>query len=85
MSKGERVKFDMKKTKIDRLGRIVIPIQYRKALGLGENSEINVEYDERKIIITPTALTCRICGVAVSGGYELSLCESCIAKIKETK
>ena len=75
----------MKKCKVDRLGRIVIPIQYRREMGLNENSEINIEYAEKKIIITPSRTYCCVCGIMIDEEQKFPLCNKCIKLIKETK
>lgn len=38
--------------RIDNLGRIVIPAEYRNAIGVNDNGDINIELVEDKIIIT---------------------------------
>ena len=44
------------KKKIDSLGRIVIPYDLRKEIGLKNNDEANIELDNNKIIITKPGL-----------------------------
>ena len=75
----------MKTAKIDKLGRVVIPIQYRRELGLCEGSEINLRCCERKIIIVPKEPTCRICGGELKCSCEIALCEGCIQMVKMLK
>ena len=76
----------MKKARLDGLGRIVIPIQYRKELGLAEDSEINIELVGGKLILTASDLICRMCGgyIEKDNDKSIPLCQSCIARIKET-
>ena len=73
----------MKKSKVDRLGRIVIPIQYRRALGLSCDSEINIDFYDNQVIITASQKICRLCGTDLEIEKEIPLCESCIKKVKE--
>ena len=73
----------MKKGKIDKLGRIVIPINYRKALSPENGSEISINKKDGEIIITPLKTTCRLCGGNVCLSTKFQLCEKCIRKIKE--
>ena len=47
---------------IDDLGRIVIPKEIRKCLGVEAGDEFNVELDGRRIIITKTENSCTFCG-----------------------
>ena len=55
MSKGNR-------SKIDNLGRVVIPKSIRKALDVEANSEISMYVEDKKLIITKGYQTCSICG-----------------------
>ena len=43
----------MAKVKIDRFGRILIPKEIRKSLGIEENSELEIEVKNGKILIQP--------------------------------
>lgn len=40
------------KKKIDNLGRIVLPAEMKKELGLENGSEVNIEIEDHKIIIS---------------------------------
>jgi transcriptional pleiotropic regulator of transition state genes len=75
----------MKSKIVDRLGRIVIPIDYRRKLGLGEGSEIDISCEDKKLIITATENACRLCGAKLTEEYEIPLCKSCIDMVKKTK
>ena len=72
----------MKSARIDRLGRIVIPIDYRRKLGLEAGSEINITYDDEKVIITSPEQRCRLCKNKSIFSSEVPLCPECIGKIK---
>ena len=72
----------MKSARIDRLGRIVIPIDYRRKLGLKAGSEINISYDNEKVIITSAEDCCRLCKNKSIFSSEVPLCPECIEKIK---
>lgn len=74
----------MKKTKVDKLGRIVIPISYRKKLNITCDSEIVVECAKGKITITPTVYVCKICEKSIVKDTKLHICNECVRKIKET-
>ena len=75
----------MKKCKIDNLGRIVIPIQYRKELGLKANSEIRLEFDGDRLVISPSEFFCCICRELISDDSKLPLCAKCVNIIKNTE
>ena len=70
----------MKKTKIDSLGRVVIPIHFRKRLGIAVNSEINVDCFDGRIIITPQQVLCPICQ-STPTVTDIGVCRSCAEKI----
>ena len=77
MSKGN-------KSKIDNLGRVVIPKSIRKALDVEANSEISMYVEDTKLIITKGHQTCSLCG-SKDVTYQLKdkfLCSSCINDIK---
>ena len=47
--------------KINNLGRIVIPIEYRRALGLTECTRLLLSMDAGSIVMTPIEQSCIIC------------------------
>lgn len=48
---------------MDELGRIVIPIEWRKQLKIDPGEELSIRKDGRKLIITKAApTTCDTCG-----------------------
>ena len=53
MSKGNR-------SKIDNLGRVVIPKSIRKALYVKSNNEISMSVEDKKLIITKGYQSCSI-------------------------
>lgn len=67
---------------IDKLGRIVLPIGYRKRLGLHENSKVTVSICGDVISITPSEDKCILCGRKDQYNRSLRLCSDCIDKIK---
>ena len=73
----------MKKSRLDNLGRIVIPVQYRRELMLVENSELCISCQNRSVIITPINNVCRLCGKEIDINSDIVICKSCIQKIKE--
>ena len=47
--------------KIDKLGRIVLPIDYRRALGIDTESELILELDGTTIKLNSSECKCRLC------------------------
>ena len=72
----------MKKTRIDRLGRFVIPISYRKLLNITPETDLIIECDESKITITSSTTSCKLCGRKIEFDKPFPLCKECIQKIK---
>ena len=70
--------------RVDKLGRIVLPMNYRKVLGLTANSEVVLGIDDGVITVTPCSEGCKLCGSRDSVNEKLFLCANCIAKIKGT-
>ena len=71
------------KRQFDKLGRVVIPISYRKFLNLSENSYLNIELQNNSIIITSFESNCVLCGATTDLHSEKPLCAKCIKSIKE--
>ena len=67
---------------IDHLGRVVIPIEYRKKLGIKNNSKVFILLEDGKIIIRAERAVCAFCGKRVDNEIELRLCCECIARVK---
>ena len=72
----------MRKTKIDKLGRIVIPISYRKVLNINEETELVLDLKENQVVITPAVSACRLCNKPLEREGVLPVCDACISKIK---
>lgn len=48
--------------KVDELGRIVLPIELRRTLDIGEKDSLEIYVDEGKIILTKYDPCCCFCG-----------------------
>ena len=73
----------MKSTKLDNLGRVVIPAAYRQALKLKENAPLSMALEQGAVVIRPADVICCLCGIPLSRDVRLPLCEQCIVKVKE--
>ncbi|MBQ8393379.1 MAG: AbrB/MazE/SpoVT family DNA-binding domain-containing protein [Clostridia bacterium] len=67
---------------MDNLGRVVIPIKFRKKLGIEDNSTVLVSLEDNAILISPANKCCVLCGKKVEDEQKFRLCQSCIAEIK---
>ena len=73
----------MKKTKIDRLGRIVIPKDYRRALSIAAEAELSLELVDDSVVVRLSCTLCRLCGKRIDEQENIPLCEECINKIRQ--
>lgn len=69
--------------KVDELGRVVIPIELRRTLGIAEKDALEIYVDDEKIILKKYKpnMTCQITGEV--SDYNLSLAEGKIILSKE--
>ena len=70
--------------RVDKLGRIVLPIGYRQRFKLSNDSRVRISLDGNSIIITPSESCCALCGCNENLNKKAHLCSSCIQKIKES-
>ena len=69
---------------VDDLGRIVLPIKYRKRLGICSNDKVIVDVDRGVITISPMKGVCALCGEAIQSESRVRLCRMCIDKVKKS-
>lgn len=70
---------------VDKLGRIVLPMNYRKRLNLSEDSKVRISLEDNSIIITPCDTCCALCGNSSRLHKDAPICLECIRKIKELR
>ena len=71
--------------KIDELGRIVLPIELRRTLGIGERDSIEIYVDGASIILKKYKTSCIFCAenenlVEFKGK---SICPACLIQLKK--
>ncbi len=72
-------------SKIDNLGRIVIPKSIRKALNIEHNDEISMYVENESLIIKKGHRVCSLCGskeIKHQIGRKF-VCDSCVQNIKD--
>ncbi|MBQ8322132.1 MAG: AbrB/MazE/SpoVT family DNA-binding domain-containing protein [Clostridia bacterium] len=69
--------------KIDKLGRIVLPIDFRKNLGLMVGADVVMCIENGVITIKKSDVLCKICNSGRSVSKSICICNSCIQKIKK--
>ena len=68
--------------KIDELGRMVIPIEYRKALNLKKQDELELTLTSNQIVIKKHTPTCYFC-TTTAGLMRIgktAVCKTCLEK-----
>lgn len=66
--------------KIDKLGRIVLPKEYCKELGLSQQQPLEVLAEEGSLRIRPLQQRCALCGESpcIVALHEKSICKACL-------
>ena len=67
--------------KIDKVGRTVIPIQFRRAMGIVDGDKLIVSMEEECIKITTNTQRCALCKAKLSGKEKIQLCEQCVLNV----
>ena len=64
--------------KIDKLGRVVIPVEYRKRLGISLGDEVDIKISDGGVVIAPIAQSCCVCGKRLDKSGGVPLCDRCV-------
>jgi len=69
--------------KVDELGRVVIPIELRRTLGIGEKDALEIYVDGERIMLKKYEPACIFCGNAEDVTYFKGkiVCHSCMAEM----
>lgn len=72
--------------KVDELGRIVLPIEARKRLGLDAKDPVEIFVEKDRIILKKYEPACIFCGDAnnVVVYKEKRICKNCLAELKSS-
>ncbi|NPV53583.1 MAG: AbrB/MazE/SpoVT family DNA-binding domain-containing protein [Firmicutes bacterium] len=70
--------------KVDELGRVVIPIELRRTLQIGEKDALEIYVDGEKIILKKYEPACIFCGNAdnIRNFKEKNICKDCLEAMK---
>lgn len=73
--------------KVDELGRIVIPMELRRTLGIAEKDAVEIFVDGEQIIMKKYNPSCIFCGEArnVISYKGKNICTDCLDEIKTRK
>ncbi len=70
---------------VDSLGRVVLPIELRRAMGIGIKDPVEIFTDDNHIVIGKYQPECIFCG-NMTGVREYNgakVCGTCLAKVKK--
>ena len=67
--------------KVDRLGRIVVPIELRQKYGMTEGKEVEILDSGDGVTVKCTERFCRLWRTEIPASEPLPLCEKCIVKV----
>lgn len=69
---------------IDELGRMVVPKELRKKLGIANTDPVEIYSEDDKIIIKKYSPVCHFCGgtEGLTEYKEKNICQSCIDELK---
>ena len=70
--------------KVDELGRVVIPIELRRTLNIGEKDALEIYVDGPQIILKKYEPACIFCGQAkdIHNFKGKNICPSCVEELK---
>lgn len=73
--------------KVDELGRIVLPIETRKRLGLGAKDPVEIFVEKDRVVLKKYEPACIFCGDAdeVIMYKDKRICKACMAELKKTE
>jgi transcriptional pleiotropic regulator of transition state genes len=69
--------------KVDELGRVVLPVEMRRALGIGAGDEVDMSLEDAAVVLRKVEARCTFC----SGADDLKafrgrqVCSSCSAEL----
>lgn len=71
--------------KVDELGRIVIPMELRRTLGIAEKDAVEIFVDGEQIVMKKYNSSCIFCGEArnVISYKGKNICKDCLEEIKK--
>ena len=71
--------------KIDDLGRIVVPVEFRRLLGIREGDELEIALEGDRLVLTRMAPACALCGAIADlrPFRERQVCGDCVEKMRE--
>lgn len=70
--------------RIDQLGRVVVPAELRRTLGIHEGDLLEIVADDDRLVLRKVSPACAICGRTseLLDMHDKHLCKDCVREIK---
>lgn len=70
--------------KVDDLGRVVLPVELRRSLGIEERDPLEIYVQDDKIILRKSSAKCIFCGSEenVTNYKDKGICQSCRSNLQ---
>ncbi|CAB4859490.1 MAG: AbrB/MazE/SpoVT family DNA-binding domain-containing protein [Actinobacteria bacterium] len=71
--------------KVDRLGRVVLPVEIRRSLGIEVGDLINVSVDGQRVVMRKVSSGCTFCDSPdqLREFADRLICEACVTRLTE--
>lgn len=71
--------------KVDRLGRVVLPIELRRTLDIAEGDELEMHMEDHRIVLKKVENGCIFCGetAGLTDYCAKHICNECLRKLRE--
>jgi transcriptional pleiotropic regulator of transition state genes len=72
--------------KIDHLGRIVVPVEFRRLLGIHDGDELEIALDGDHLLLRKVDPACALCGAIadLQPFRDRQVCAGCIDELRST-
>jgi transcriptional pleiotropic regulator of transition state genes len=70
--------------RIDQLGRVVVPAELRKLMGIRQGDLLDIRFEEGRLVLLKIEPECAICGGLhdLQPFHEKHICSSCVRELK---
>ena len=70
--------------KVDDLGRIVVPVEFRRLLDIHEGDELEVTLEDDRIVLTRIGKACALCGGTeqLRRFHDRHVCAGCVGELR---
>ena len=68
---------------IDRLGRVVVPVEFRRALRIGDHDLVEISLEGDRVVMTKLEQSCTFCRSTTDLRFhrEKPICAACVAQL----